>query len=121
MSIAGTYINFDKISLTNKLDIFGIKYTSELKLLKKFGNIGLWIEMFPKGYFQKPKMNNMDGEANPVSVTISSNIVNESIFLCNSNPYHLIASFVGTLENLASESKAKKEKTDRWYQDNKND
>ena len=31
----------------------------------------------------------------------------EPIFLCNSDPYHLVASFVGTLENLAAQIKAK--------------
>ena len=31
----------------------------------------------------------------------------EPIFLCNSDPHHLVASFNGALENLASQSKAK--------------
>ena len=31
----------------------------------------------------------------------------ESVFLCNSDPHHLVASFVGALENLVSQSKAK--------------
>ena len=31
----------------------------------------------------------------------------EQIFLCNSDPHHLVASFVGAVENLASQSKAK--------------
>ena len=42
-----------------------------------------------------------------MSVSISSNLVEEPIFLCNSGPHHLIASFIGALENLASQSKAK--------------
>ena len=33
----------------------------------------------------------------------------EPIFICNSDPHHLVASFIGTLENLASQSKAKME------------
>ena len=37
----------------------------------------------------------------------SSNHVEEPIFICNSDPYHLVASFFGTPENLASQSKAK--------------
>ena len=43
----------------------------------------------------------------PISVSISSNLVEEPIFLCNSDPHHLVASFIGGLENLASQSKAK--------------
>ena len=31
----------------------------------------------------------------------------EPIFLCNSDPHHLVASFIGALESLASQSKAK--------------
>ena len=31
----------------------------------------------------------------------------EPIFICNSDPHHLVASFIGTLEKLASQSKAK--------------
>ena len=31
----------------------------------------------------------------------------EPIFLCNSDPHHLVASFIGALENIASQSKAK--------------
>ena len=47
------------------------------------------------------------GKHVPISVSISSNLVEESIFLCNSDPNHLVASFIGALENLASQSKAK--------------
>ena len=31
----------------------------------------------------------------------------EPIFLCNSDPHHLVASFIGVPENLVSQSKAK--------------
>ena len=31
----------------------------------------------------------------------------EPFCLCNSDPHHLVASFIGALENLASQSKAK--------------
>ena len=42
-----------------------------------------------------------------MSVSISSNLVEEPSFLCNSDPHHLVASFIGALESLASQSKAK--------------
>ena len=32
----------------------------------------------------------------------------EPIFICNSDPHHLVASFIGALKNLAFQSKAKK-------------
>ena len=41
-----------------------------------------------------------------ISVSISSNLVPEPIFLCNANPHHLIMSFITALEGLATQSKA---------------
>ena len=42
----------------------------------------------------------------PISAFFFSNLVEEKIFLCYSDPCHLVASFIGALENLASQSKA---------------
>ena len=42
----------------------------------------------------------------PISVSISSNLVKGPIVLCNSDPHHLVTSFIGALENLALQSKA---------------
>ena len=42
-----------------------------------------------------------------MSVTISSNLAEEPSSLCNSEPHHLLPSFIGALEYLASQSKAK--------------
>ena len=39
----------------------------------------------------------------------SSNLVEEPIFLCNSDPHHLVASFIETLENSVFKSKPKME------------
>ena len=47
------------------------------------------------------------GKHVPMSVSNSSNLVEEQIFLCNSDPHHLVASFIGVPENLASQSKTK--------------
>ena len=40
-----------------------------------------------------------------ISVSISSNLIPEPIFLCNANPHHLISSFITALEGLATQSK----------------
>ena len=42
----------------------------------------------------------------PISVSLSSSLIPEPIFLCNFNPHHLILSFVTALEVLATQSKA---------------
>ena len=48
------------------------------------------------------------GEYVPISLSNSSNLVEEPIFLCNSDPHHLVASFIEVLEKIASQSKSKK-------------
>ena len=48
----------------------------------------------------------MDWKHVPISVSISSNVIPESIFLCNSDPRHLLSSFISALEGLAMQSKA---------------
>ena len=47
------------------------------------------------------------GKHVPISVSISSNLVEEPIFLCNSHPHQLVAPFIKALENLASQNKEK--------------
>ena len=46
------------------------------------------------------------GKHVPISMSIASNLVKEPIFLYNSDPHHLVSSFIGTLECLALQSKA---------------
>ena len=46
------------------------------------------------------------GKDEPISVSISPNLIPEPIFLCNANPHHLILSFITALAGLATQSKA---------------
>ena len=46
------------------------------------------------------------GKHVPISVSISSNLIPEPIILCNSDPRHIVSSFVSALEGLATQSKA---------------
>ena len=46
------------------------------------------------------------GKHEPISVSISSNLLQEPIFLCNRDPKTVIVSFVEALEELASRNKA---------------
>ena len=46
------------------------------------------------------------GKHVPISVSISSNLIPEPIFLCNSDPRHLVSSFVSAFEGWATQSKA---------------
>ena len=45
------------------------------------------------------------GKHVPISVSISSNLIPEAIFLCNANPHHLFSPFISALEWLATQSK----------------
>ena len=40
-----------------------------------------------------------------MSIFRSSKLLKESIFLCNYDPHHLVASFIGSLEALVLENK----------------
>ena len=46
------------------------------------------------------------GKHVPISVSISSDLIPEPIFLRNATPHHLISPFITALEGLATQSKA---------------
>ena len=94
-------------TLFDKLDSFGINYTSEEKLFKNLAIFDFESPCFQEETFTDTITATWIGKHVPISVSISSKVVEEPIFLCNSDPHHLVASFVGALENLASQSKAK--------------
>ena len=56
--------------------------------------------------FQETETTKWIGKHVRISVKISSILISEPIFLCNSDPRHLVSSFVGALESLATQSKA---------------
>ena len=94
-------------TLFDKLDSFGIKYTSEQKLFKKLAVFDFESIFVQKETSRDTNITTWIGKHVLISVSISSNFVEEPIFLCKSDPHHLVASFVGALENLASQSKVK--------------
>ena len=56
--------------------------------------------------FKDTKTTTRIGRHTQASVSMSSNLIPEAVFLCNLNPRDLISSFVDALENLATRSKA---------------
>ena len=94
-------------TLFDKLDSFGIKYTNEQKLLKNLEIFDFESICAQEETFRDPNTTTWIRKHVPISVSISSNPVEEPIFICNSDPHHLVASFLGALENIASQSKAK--------------
>ena len=94
-------------TLFDKLDSFGIKYTSEQKLFKNLAIFHFESICVQKETFRDSNTTTWIGKHVPISVSISSNLVEEPNFISNSDPHHLVASFLGALENLASQNKAK--------------
>ena len=94
-------------TLFNKLDSFGIKNTSDQKLFKNLAIFDFESLCVQGETFRDTNTTTWIGKHVPISVSISSNLVEEPIFLCNADPHHLVASFVKALENLASQSRAK--------------
>ena len=94
-------------TLFDKLDSIGIKYAGEQKLFKNSAIFDFESICVQKETFRDTNSTAWIGKHVPISVSISSNLVEKPIFLCNSDPHHLVACFIGPLENLASQSKAK--------------
>ena len=94
-------------TLFDKVDSFSIKYTSEQKLFKNLAIFDFESICLQEATFRDTNTATWIGKHVQISVSISSNLVEEPIFLCNSDPHNLVASFIGALEKLASQIKAK--------------
>ena len=92
--------------LFDKLDSFGIKYTSKQKLFKNLEIFDFESICAQEESFKDTRTTTWIGKHVPISVSISSNLVEEPNFLYNSDPHHLVSSFIGILEGLASQCKA---------------
>ena len=93
-------------TLLDKLDSFGIKYTNQQKLFKSLAVFDFESICVQEESLKDTKTTKWIGKHVPISVSNSSNLVEEPIFLYNYDPHHLVSSFIGTLEGLAFQSKA---------------
>ena len=93
-------------TLFDKLDCFGIEYTNEQTLFKSLAIFDFESIFVQKESFKDTDTTKWIGKHIPISVSISSNLVKEPIFLRNSDAHHLVTSFIDALENLAFRSKA---------------
>ena len=94
-------------TIFDKLGSFGIKYTSKQNRSRNLAIIDFELICVQEETFRDSNTTNWIGKQVPISVSISSNLVEEPVFFCNYDPHHLVASFIGTPENLAYQSKAK--------------
>ena len=73
-----------------------------MKKIKNFSKTWLYLISNQSAFQYK----HLDRKHKPISVSVSSNLLQEPIFPCNKDPETLIVSFIETLEELASKSKA---------------
>ena len=94
-------------TLFEKLDIFNIPYRDEQELFK---NLAIFdfesICVKEANSYKQTETTTWIGKYVAISVSISSNLILEPIFLFSANPHHLILSFITACEGLATQSKA---------------
>ena len=93
-------------TLFEKLDAFNIPYKNEQKRFKNLAIIDFESVWVKEESYKQTETTTWIGKHVPISVSISSNLIPEPIFLCSANPHHLISSFITALEGLATQSKA---------------
>ena len=96
-------------ALFDKLDSFEIEYIPEQTLFKNLAIFDFESICVQEESFKDTDTTKWIGKHLLISISFSSNLVKEPIFLCNSDPHHLVTSFIGALENLALQSKAIKQ------------
>ena len=96
-------------TLFEKLDAFNIPYKNEQKLFKNLAICDFEFVCAKEDSYKQTEATTWIGKHVPISVSTSSNLIPEPIFLCNANPHHLISSLNTALERLATQSKAQME------------
>ena len=93
-------------TLFDKLDLFDIQYTDDQKIFNNLAVFDFESICIPKKNFKNTETTTWIGKHVPISVSISSNLIVEPKFLCNSNAPDLVESFIDAVESLATQSKA---------------
>ena len=93
-------------TLFDKLNSFGRECTNEENFFKNLATFDFESICVQKESFIDTDTTKWIRKHIPISNSISSNLVKEPIFLCNSDPYQLVTSFIGALKNLALQCKA---------------
>ena len=88
------------------LDGFGIGYEEDQKLFKNLAVFDFESICVTSNEVKYTNTTTWIGKHEPISVSISSHLLQVPIFLCNKDPKTLFVSFVEALEELASKSKA---------------
>ena len=84
----------------DKHDLFGIPCTDNQKLFSNMAFLILKQSVWNIKIFKDTETTSRIAKHIPISVSISSNLIQKPIFLCDPNPRDLVSSFVEALENF---------------------
>ena len=93
-------------TLFGKLDTFNIPYRNEQKLFENLAIFDFESIWFKEDSYKQTETTTSIGKHEPISVSISSNLFPEPIFLCNANLHHLISSLITSIDGSAAQNKA---------------
>ena len=82
----------------DKLDSFAKNYTIEQKLFQNLATIDFESVCVQEETFRDTNTTTWIRKQVPMFVSFSSDLVEGPIFLCNSDPHHLVAAFIGAVE-----------------------
>ena len=92
-------------TLFDKIDSFSIPYSDDQKLFKNMAIFDFESIFVQENKFRDTNATTWIGEHVPISVSPSTKLIKQPIFLCDSNPGALVPSFVYALDGFAEESK----------------
>ena len=95
-----------KETLFDKLDFFNIPYMDEQQLFQNVALFDFKSISVREDVFKDTESAKWIGQHDPIYVSISSNLLQNSSSICNCNPRDLASSFLDALESLAAQSKA---------------
>ena len=84
------------------LNSFNIPYREDQKLFKNLALFDFEAICVKEETYKETETTKWFGKHAPISVSISSNLIPKPIFLCNSDPRHLVSSFISAHEGLAN-------------------
>ena len=93
-------------TLFDKIDLFGNPYTDNQKFLKYMVTFDFESICVEDENFKDTETTAWIRKRIPISLLVSSNLLQEPILFCHPNPCDLVSSFIDALENLATKSKA---------------
>ena len=97
-------------TLFDKLDGFGISYNDNQKLFENFAIFDFESICVPSEQLKDTNTTTWMGKHEPISVSISANLIDEPVFLCDKDSKALIISFVEAIEDLENKSKTEMRK-----------